>query len=201
MNTRTITTAICMAILAGAASPAIAGSGKGRFMEFFDTNHDNVVTMAEFQAEAANRFKRMDTDKSGIVSKDEYRDYMRQRKEERKHNGFARMDQDANGMVTRDEYLAYKQQHAERRFTRMDKDGDGVVSKEEFEACQKRKQNKHRMFDRIDANHDGQLTEQESLTAWGDWFKRIDANHDQVVNMDEVDAYRNRLHGSTAGGK
>ena len=50
---------IALLAMALAAAPAMAGhGGKGRFMQYFDTNADGVVTMAEFKAAASERFKR-----------------------------------------------------------------------------------------------------------------------------------------------
>jgi len=200
MNKQTVTGAALLIIALGTA-PAMAGGGKGRFMKHFDTNNDGSVNMAEFNAAATERFKRMDGDADGILSKDEFRSYMRARKDERKKKKFARMDTNNNGSVERDEYLAHKQAKAERKYARMDKDGNGSVSKEEFASCKKRKHHKKRMFKRMDKNGDEKITQKESLTAWSNWFKRIDANKDQIVTTDEVKAFRNKIHGKSHGGK
>lgn len=196
-----IATGSALLVLVMSAAPAIAGEGKGRFMKNFDTNNDGSVNIAEFNAAAAERFKRMDGDANGILSKDEFRAHMRAKKGERKQKKFARMDTNGNGTVERDEFLAHKQAKAERKFTRMDKNGDGSVSKEEHASCKKGKHHKKRMFKRMDKDGDGQVSQNESLTAWSNWFKRIDANNDQVVTADEVKAFRNRIHGKSHGGK
>jgi len=196
-----IATGSALLVLAMSTAPAMAGGGKGRFMKHFDTNNDGSVNMAEFNAAAAERFKRMDSDANGILSKDEFRAHMRAKKDERKQKKFARMDTNGNGSVERDEFLAHKQAKAERKFTRMDKNGDGSVSKEEHASCKKGKHHKKRMFKRMDKDGDGQVSQSESLTAWSNWFKRIDANNDQVVTADEVKAFRNRIHGKSHGGK
>lgn len=196
-------TGIALLVAAMSTVPALAdGShGKGRFMAFFDTNNDGMVNMAEFNAAAAERFKRMDTDANGTVSKEEFRAYLATRKAEREQKKFARMDSNANGTVERSEYLAYQQARAERHFARMDKDGNSIMSKEEFASGQKRKHHKQRMFERMDTNKDGQISQNESLVAWSNWFKRIDANNDQVVTADEVKAYKGQLHGKKHGDK
>jgi len=196
-----IVTGVALLVIALSTAPAMAGGGKGRFMKHFDTNNDGSVNMAEFNAAAAERFKLMDSDANGILTKDEFRSYMRARKDERKQKKFARMDTNNNGSVERSEYLAYKQAKAERKYARMDKDSNGSVSKEEFASCKKGKHHKKRMFKRMDTNGDGQITQNESLTAWSNWFKRIDANNDQVVTTDEVNAFRNKIHGKSHGGK
>lgn len=200
MKKQTLTgvTLIAMAI-SSATAMADEGRANGRFMKYFDTNADGSVDMAEFKIAAAERFKKMDADNDGIVSKDEFRSHMRARKDERKEKSFARMDTNGNGSIERDEFLAHKKARAERKFTRMDKDANGSVSKEEYASCKKRKYDKKGMLKRIDTNGDGQVTRDESLSAWTKWFKYIDANNDQVVTADEVKAYGNKLHGKRDG--
>jgi len=192
-------TGIALLIFTMSVGPASAGPGhghsKGRFMAFFDTNGDGSVNMAEFNSAAMSRFNRIDADNSGLISKDEFKAYVRSRKAERKLRRFKRIDTNGNGTVERQEFLAHKQAKAERRFTRMDKNGDGSVSQKELASHQKRKHRGKRMFNRLDGNADGQISQKESMNAWSNWFKRIDANNDQVVTTGEVKAYRNNLHG------
>jgi len=197
MKTQKMTGAVLL-ILAMGTAPAIAGGGQGRFMKQFDTNKDGSVNMAEFNAAAAERFKRMDSDGSGAIGKNEFRAYTRARHGERKQKHFERMDRNNNGSVERDEFLDHKQAMAERKYARMDKDGNGSVSKDEYAASGKKgKHNKKRMFKRMDKDGDGQVSQSESLTTWSNWFKRIDANNDQVVTTDEVKAFRNKIHGKS----
>lgn len=180
-------------VLAGADK---YGDDKGPFMSFFDTNGDNVVTMDEFNEAAAKRFETMDADKNGVVSSEEFQSFVSERRKERHEHRFQSMDTDKDGQVSRDEYISYKQQRAERRFQGMDTNNDGVVSKEEYEARKSRwsghkhgRHGKGGIFAKLDANGDGQLTREESLAAWTNWFKRIDADGDQVVNANEVRDY------------
>jgi Ca2+-binding EF-hand superfamily protein len=190
-----------MAIL---TTPVLAGSanysdGKGPFMSFFDTNDDNVVTMDEFKDAAAKRFETIDKDNNGVVSTEEFQSFIEHKREERQEQRFQSMDSNDDGQVTREEYISYKLKRAESRFQGMDVDQDGVVSKEEYEA-RRSGWSGHRhghygrgkIFAKLDANNDGQLTREESLAAWTNWFKRIDANGDQVVTADEVRDYRNK---------
>ena len=179
------------------AAPVLAGSGhhgKGRFMEFFDSNGDNLVTMEEFNGSAATRFDRMDEDGDGVVTAQEFGSYIGERRAEWRDHKFASMDSDKDGQVSQDEYVAYKQQRAQRRFQYMDTNKDGKLSKDEFRDHKKNRKHGHhgkgRIFSKLDADNDGQITREESLTAWRNWFKRIDANNDQVVSADEVAEYR-----------
>ncbi|WP_455223547.1 EF-hand domain-containing protein [Kaarinaea lacus] len=186
------------------STPVLAGSdkygdGKGPFMSFFDTNGDNLVTMEEFNAAAAKRFETMDVDKNGVVSTEEFQSFVMEKRKERHEQRFLSMDSNNDGQISQEEYISYKQQWAERRFQGMDTNNDGVVSKEEYEARKSRwsghkhgRHGKDGIFAKLDADGDGQLTREESLTAWTNWFKRIDANGDQIVTADEVRDYRNK---------
>lgn len=56
-----------------------------------------------------------------------------------------------------------------------------------------------RMFDRIDADHDGVATRAEVQAARGRMFDRLDANHDGVVTAAEAEAARNQAQARAAG--
>lgn len=175
------------------------GEDKGRFMSFFDTNGDDVVTLDEFNNAARSRFEKMDADNNGVISIEEFQIFISEKREQRREQYFEMMDSDKNGQISQDEYVSFKQKRAERRFQGMDSNGDGLLSKEEFDAGKSRwwghkhgYGDKGGIFAKLDSNHDGQLTREESLAAWSNWFKRIDANGDHVVTADEVRDYRNR---------
>ncbi|MCI0507000.1 MAG: EF-hand domain-containing protein [Gammaproteobacteria bacterium] len=201
----------CMIVM---STPLLAdsythGDGKSRFMSYFDTNGDNAVNMVEFNEAVAKRFDTMDSDNNSVVSKEEFQAYMTQKRDERHEQKFQSMDNNKDGQVSRDEYISYKQKYAETRFQSMDTNSDGVISKEEFAAHKASRQgHKHghhdyhskdnhgkdngKIFTKLDANNDGQLTRDESLTAWTNWFKRLDANGDQTVTLEEVRDYRSK---------
>ncbi|MEJ2180451.1 MAG: EF-hand domain-containing protein [Gammaproteobacteria bacterium] len=188
-------------VFSAAAWAGKYGDSKGRFMGFFDTNGDGVVTMDEFNAAAANRFDNMDADNNGVVTLEEFKTYIGQKRSERRQQKFQTMDINKDGQVSQDEYISYKQKRAESRFQNMDINNDGVVSKEEYDARKSRWSGHHKykyghhgrkggIFGKLDANGDGQVTREESLAAWTGWFRRIDANNDQVVTEEEVRVYR-----------
>ena len=64
---------ICSVGLAlGISGTAMAEPQQGKFMKFFDANQDGTVTMEEFETSARARFERMDADKNGKVSLEEW---------------------------------------------------------------------------------------------------------------------------------
>ena len=103
----------------------------------------------------------------------------------RHHRGFGgidfeQVDANGDGTITQDEMLAA----AGDRFQDADSDGDGIVSLDEFTAAeellekQRRQARAERMFDRLDANDDGELTQDELETSVAERFDRMDRNGD-----------------------
>ena len=166
-------------------------NGASKFMQFFDTNHDGIVTLDEFEAASNTRFGIIDADHNGVISEQEFRAYIQQRRAEKMQARLKAIDTDGDGQVSKSEYLAYQAQKAEKRFVRMDKNQDGVLSTDEFESHRHHRghHGKH-LFQRLDKNGDGVVSRDESHAAWSAWFARIDSNGDKVVTSDEVNAYR-----------
>ncbi|WP_018147568.1 EF-hand domain-containing protein [Henriciella marina] len=102
-----------------------------RMMERFDTNSDGTITTAEIEAMKAERFAAADANGDGGLTMAEIEAH---REAER-----------ASRMQTR----------KERMFARQDKNGDGVISVDEFET------RGMPMFDRIDADENGEITASE----------------------------------------
>lgn len=177
--------------------PAIALANQSRFMHFFDTNKDSVVTQTEFNSAATKRFDLMDHNNNDLVTVDEFRDYMKNRRSESRSMRFGTMDADKNDTISKSEYLDYQRQRAERRFARIDKDGDGILSQQEYSTSKRKRHGRfglkkqgNFLFNKLDLDKNGVITREESLKAWTDWFNRIDANKDLIVTADEVKVYR-----------
>ena len=170
-------------------------NGGGKFMQFFDTNHDGIVTLDEFEAASKSRFDIMDADHNGVITEQEFRTYIKQRRADKMQAKLNAMDTNGDGQVSKAEYVAYQTQKAETRFAQMDKNNDGLLSSGELQTRHHRgHHNGKRLFNRLDKNGDGVISRDESHTAWSAWFARIDTNGDKVVTSDEVNAFREQRH-------
>lgn len=188
---KSVFTTIIVASLLGSHAVLADMGGQGKFMRFFDTNNDGIVTLDEFNESAGARFARMDANNDDKLTKEEFRGYIKQRKSENRAKMLERMDTNKDSAVTEDEYVAYKSEKAKLKFVHMDKNVDGALSAEEMQDHGKHKHGKgKRIFKRMDKDGDGQVTRDESYAAWSAWFARVDANGDMVVTTDEVNAYR-----------
>ena len=119
-------------------------------------------------AERGSHFKKADADGNGTLSRDEVEKSM-----PRLAKKFDQIDANRDGRLSRDELKAWKKtrKHARKtaikadrragaaeRFKHADTDGDGKISRVEAE---KNAPRLARRFDAIDADKDGQLTQEE----------------------------------------
>jgi hypothetical protein len=105
----------------------------GRKAERMDTNRDGKISRDEWRGDA-EAFKRLDTDNDGFVTREDIQSQMRAR-----HRGGRGMRLGAGGRGGR---------------AQMDTNKDGQISREEWTR-------KPEAFDRLDQNKDGVLTREE----------------------------------------
>lgn len=112
------------------AAPAFAQDAPrgGAMLDRLDVNKDGVVTKDEFNADVAARFAKLDTNKDGKVSEAE------------------RQAAPGGGMgmrgMTGDVTLADMQARAQTRFDRLDANHDGKIDKDEMAAMMSRMGNR-----------------------------------------------------------
>lgn len=142
--------------------PAMAqgmGNGPDRVPPLFaetDTNHDGVISRAEFDAKHDEQFKKFDRDGNGSISLQEMKDarekMMEQRGDRRgdrgKHGDFAKRDGHHGKMKPRERDAGQLQ----RLLELVDSNGSGGVTQDEVTA----------FFKKLDANGDGTVTVAET---------------------------------------
>lgn len=172
------------------SSLVLAHGGTGRFMQYFDTNKDGVVTLDEFEAAMQNRFNKMDSDHNGTISAAEFREYLQQQRLQHNQVRLKKMDSNGDGKVSKDEYIAYMSKRAEARFERLDNNHDGMLAADELNNGHRHGHRfGKRLFHKLDSNGDGVISREESRAAWSGWFKRLDSNGDKVVTADEISVF------------
>lgn len=194
------------------------GPRGARMIERLDTDKDGKVTLTEFKAGISATFKTFDADGNGEVTRDEikahheaFRDARKALREASKADRakareelrairtaflpgagrmFERADADGNGSLSEAEVLAA----AETLFERRDRDKDGAL---DVAAAGPRKgpgkgreHHAGRMFDRLDLNGDGKVSQEELLQRASTTFLRFDADGDGTVTKAEVEAKR-----------
>ena len=136
---RLVLTALSVALLAGTAATVVAADQKpGRphqtgqtYFDKLDTDKDGAVSRDEFMAAQALRFQALDKNKDGAVSKDEYT--AGNRNQERRAKWFEQMDTNKDGKVEKTEWDTAQDKH----FAARDKDKDGKWTKGEKGHAQK----------------------------------------------------------------
>jgi Ca2+-binding EF-hand superfamily protein len=158
-----------------------------------DANSDGVLTRAEFDAGRAASFAQLDADNNGQLTREEMR---AERGEHRRGRGGHRgggmhsltsADANSDGNITRDEFLARPTQ----MFDRLDANDDGVISTTERPQRPERGERTQR-GDRsnADADRNGTFSQAEFTAMGAGVFERLDANDDGRVTQEEAQAAR-----------
>lgn len=94
------------------------------------------------------------------------------------------LDTNMDRQVSRDEFLHL----TERRFETLDTDGDGTLSTAELDAfaAQRAREIRERFVERLDANDDGVISEQEFKAPAERRFSRLDADSDGAIERNEM---------------
>lgn len=108
---------------------------------------------------------------------------------------FEMLDTNADGQLTRAEL----ESHRAARFAEADNNGDGMLSLEELQAqgAERAAKRAARMMEHLDANSDGQLTQEEMAQGRRGgglerMFGRVDADEDGVISKAEFDTAREK---------
>lgn len=115
--------------------------------------------------------------------------------------GILQLDSDGDGVVSREEFRPPERRRGPGLFERADLDGDGSVTRDEVglaidEGAEERQERMRthmlRMFDEMDENGNGVVTEEE---ARDHAFARVDADGDGFVTEAEAEALREERRG------
>lgn len=126
------------------ALPAMAGQGT----ESEESKPKPSRRGYHTRAEAEERWKRLDQDNDGRISRSEW---------QRNQQAFDRMDTDKDGFLTKEELQSAAREFRGKRrkgLREMDTDADGNMSRSEWKG-------KEETFDRLDTNKDGLLSRDE----------------------------------------
>lgn len=151
-------------------------------------NHDKGMrgpqTRTEVEARVKEYFAKVDTNKDGIITKEEAEAFKAARRAEMRDRMFTMLDTDRNGEISRQEFDAHHgggmdQHHRMGRmgggmkmmqgsglFAKADGNNDGKVTLSEATS------RALEMFDRADTNKDGTVTPEERRAAWKSWMEQ-----------------------------
>ncbi|NSX53916.1 EF-hand domain-containing protein [Parasulfitobacter algicola] len=115
--------------------------------------------------------------------------------EQGKSMSFDMLDKDGNGELSREEM----QQAQALRFSNADADRNGALSQSELETLAANRAG--RMMARMDANDDGQLTQDEMPQQRGEgrMFRRLDTDRNGTISKTEFDAGRTNMRQQNKG--
>jgi Ca2+-binding EF-hand superfamily protein len=97
-----------------------------------DTDKDGKISKAEFDAESATLFQRLDKNSDGKIASDEVPTHHWGGKDGGKGGGMlGRMDTDKDGKITKAEFTVAE----DKMFQKLDTNGDGVITADEMQAA------------------------------------------------------------------
>lgn len=152
--------------------------GFGSVLEFsdLDLNGDGQLTKEELQNQGKARFAKLDADGDGQLSAAELEAAAAERQKDRVSTMIERLDTDKNGTLSEEELQAARDMGGKRM--KRDRDGDhgrkhgGKRWGNGKRGDDRREARMERMFDRVDANEDGVISQEEFDAAKAQMMKR-----------------------------
>lgn len=171
------------------------GDGQGRARPTFeqlDKNGDGKIVAGEVPAQVWQRLVHADTNKDNAVTKAEFeaRSPMG-RPGGKKPPSFEELDKNGDGKIVASEVPAQSWQH----LSRLDTNKDNAVSKAEFEAGRANRDRGHKghhTFEQLDKDGDGKLVQSEVPDRMWQWLLKLDSNKDNAITKTEFEARRQR---------
>ena len=143
-----VAAALAASLFAGVAHAA--SHDRDTFINEQDQNGDGVVTKDEFAATRAAEFARIDANKDGVLSREEYIGEFKGRLE-------ARLAASKDSAADKAEERARQMRQADVRFGVLDSDKSGGITKAEFDYSG------WRMFMHHDTNNDGVVSKADPI--------------------------------------
>ncbi len=198
-------TALSVCALAQTAAPESTTAARPSFYQLMlqkmDTNGDGRISLNEYVAAAQARFKSIDTQNKGSITAEDIAAAPSTVQRDQKIASFIvkHMDSDGKGYVSEDDFIA----KAKARFAKMDARGNGKLTPDELSSPHvhangkfaqsqnpdvqaKRAEFAQKYFDKIDANHDGVVTQDEYIAAATAHFNKIDTNGSGQISADQI---------------
>ncbi len=194
-NTKTAISASLILSLALLGTLAIAND-KSKFLKLYDINSDKKVTQSEFEFAAKERFNAIDINRDQEVDKAEFKNWRAKTQHSKKRYRLGKADVNADGQISEAEFLHSRNRGTKRRFDLIDVNHDGNITRAELNRFQKvkyyPKKHHNKLFKKFDYDKNNTISQAESLAVWSKLFNRLDANNDAVVTEQEIEFARRK---------
>ena len=142
----------------------------------FDENNNGKITQKEFLGFWESRFLATDKNKDGVLDQTEFLDARR----------FQIRDANKDGVIELDEEMAMRK----RGWKRYRLGNDGWLTLNDYARHVRGRPvrsdyERETNFTKMDADHNGRLTEDEYLAFWNEYFTNRDADQDDKLNRKE----------------